>query len=41
MAQSDACLIGDQEVVCSIPAASGNILSWRLIVVIFALKHIL
>ena len=31
MAQSDARPTGDQEVAGSIPAGSGNILSWRLI----------
>ena len=31
MVQSDARPTGDQDVVCSIPAGSGNILSWRLI----------
>ena len=31
MAQLDAHLTGDQEVVGSIPAGSGYILSWRLI----------
>ena len=32
VAQSDAHLTGDQEVVGSILAWSGNILSWRLII---------
>ena len=35
MAQMDACLTGDQEVVGYIPAGSDNILSWRLIMKYF------
>ena len=35
MAQSDVCLTGDQEVTVSIPAWSGNILPWRLIMKYF------
>ena len=31
VAQSDACPTGDKEVAGSIPAGSGNILLWRLI----------
>ena len=31
VAQSDVHPTGDQEVVISIPAGSGNIISWRLI----------
>ena len=35
VAQSDVCLTGDQEVIGSIPAKSGNILSWRWIMKYF------
>ena len=35
MAQLDAGLTGDQEVMGSIPSGSGNILSWRLIMKCF------
>ena len=35
MPKSDACPTGDQEVMGSIPAASGNILSWRFIMKYF------
>ena len=35
MAQSDVCLTGDQEVAGSIPAGSGTIHSWRLIMKCF------
>ena len=36
MTQSDAFPTGDQEVTGSIPAGSGNILLWRLIMKYFA-----
>ena len=35
VAQSDVCLTGNQEVTGSVPARSGNILSWRLIMKYF------
>ena len=35
VAQSDACPTGDQNAASSIPAGSGNILSWRLIMKYF------
>ena len=35
VAQSDACLIGDQEVADSIPIRPDNILSWRVIMKYF------
>ena len=35
MPQLDACSTGDQEVEGSIPAGSGNIISWRLIMEYF------
>ena len=35
VAQSDMRPIGDQEVAGSIPASSGNVLSWRLIMKYF------
>ena len=35
LAQSDACLTSDQVISGSIPAESGNILSWRLIMKYF------
>ena len=40
MAQSDTCLTGYQEVKGLIPAGSGNILLWRLIMVIVSLSLI-
>ena len=35
VAQLDACLTDDQEVACSVPTGSGNLLLWRLIVKYF------
>ena len=35
VAQSDTCPTGDQKVLGLIPTGSGNILSWRLIMIYF------
>ena len=41
VAQSDACLTGDQEVAGSIPTWSGNIPSWRLIMKYFLVSTVI